>query len=86
MRTFNTIDAYIEDEMRQIEESFKMPVSDIDRKLGLNKKLSKRMPKKYPELSVEENMKRLKLLATKIQNGTDSASEWEEYGWRMLQQ
>jgi hypothetical protein len=83
MRTFDTLDAYFKDEMLQLERMFRMPVTDVDRKLGVTENQSRKMPEKYPQLTRRDNLKRLQELSKKITNDSASKAEWKEYGWRM---
>lgn len=82
-RIFDNIDAYLEDEKKQLDELYRIPVTPIDQKLKLERKLDRKIPSRYDKLNAEDTIKRVEDLVLKISRNTATNDEWEEYGWRI---
>jgi hypothetical protein len=80
MKKFNSIDAYIKDEKRQIKQAKKESLKLNDREI----RLSKKNADKYKTLNEDETIERLRHLSEKITLGTIKDDELEEYGLRIV--
>ena len=78
--SFERTTELIEDEVRVLEKELK-----ID-SLKMDENLSKVLPNNYIKLSAKSNIARLSVLKERMEDGSITDGEMEEYGWRIINQ
>lgn len=71
---------HIEDDVRSLEKELQINSEEVD------ESISKDMPNHYIKMTPKKNLERLAKLKEKMEDGSITDGELEEYGWRIINQ